>query len=142
MSTPQDAKLMESLSLLVIEDSSFVRKVIKTALASFHVRQIIEAEDAVAGLEILWNMGDNIDVILLDREMPVLDGIEFAKLVRRDKGLPNMNIPIVMISGHVDRAKVLEAQNAGIDGFLAKPFSPNDLKERIVFTLNKKTGQG
>ncbi|MBT5013349.1 MAG: response regulator, partial [Rhodospirillaceae bacterium] len=109
MSTPQDAKLMESLSLLVIEDSSFVRKVIKTALASFHVRQIIEAEDAVAGLEILWNMGDNIDVILLDREMPVLDGIEFAKLVRRDKGLPNMNIPIVMISGHVDRAKVLEA---------------------------------
>lgn len=125
----------EKLAYLVIDDSSFARRVIRDALRSFGVRVVLEVSDAVAGLALLRDEAVTVDIILVDREMPTFDGIEFTRVVRRDEGLGEVETPIIMISGLADKKHIVEAKNAGVTSFVAKPFSPGELKEHILFAL-------
>lgn len=124
---------LEILTYLVIDDSSFSRKMICNALHGFGLLQTIDVEDAVEGLDVLRRQP--VDVVLVDYEMPIINGVEFTRLARRDPDIPNQEVPIIMISGNHDREKVVEARNAGIHEYLAKPFSPGDLYKRIVLTI-------
>lgn len=127
------------LKFLVIDDSSFVRRMVWNALKGFGVIKVFEAKDAVAGLEMLRNRGNNIDIVIVDYEMPMMDGTEFTNLVRHDKNLPNPNVIIIMSSSHTEAGMIADAKRAGIDGFLVKPFSANDLKNRVLSILKKKS---
>ena len=121
------------LTYLVIDDSKFTRTLIKTALHGFGFRDVIEAPDAVDGLEVLRTT--DVDVILVDYEMPLFNGIEFTRMARRDPETHGCELPIIMISGCYDKTKIIEARDAGIDEYLVKPFAPGDLYQRIAMSV-------
>jgi len=76
------------------------------------------------------------DVVLVDWEMPVMDGAAFSRAVR-DPGFPYPNVPIIMPTGHSERWRVKEAMRLGVNGYLLKPVSGQMLCDRLVSTLTK-----
>ncbi|WP_185961570.1 two-component system response regulator [Telmatospirillum sp. J64-1] len=121
---------LTALTYMVIDDSRYARSFIKNALFTYDLRQVVEAPDGAAGLEILREQ--RVDVILLDNEMPILNGIDFTLLVRKgEAGRQNEEIPIIMVSGQNDSRSVIDARNAGIHDFLIKPVSAEGLFRRI-----------
>jgi CheY-like chemotaxis protein len=125
---------LTNLVYLVIDDSKFTRKIIKNMLVGLGLRNAELAADATQGLEAL--KAKHIDLVIVDREMPILNGVEFTRLVRRDKSLPDRHIPIVMASAHTEKNKIIEARDAGVNEFIAKPFSAGELHRRIRNAFN------
>lgn len=124
---------LAGLTFLIIDDNRFSRCLIRDALASFGLKHAMEAVDAVEGLALLRKLP--IDVVLVDFEMPIINGCEFTRLARRDPDIPNQELPIVMISGFTDANRVREARDAGVHEYLAKPFSPDDLFRRLAVAI-------
>jgi two-component system chemotaxis response regulator CheY len=120
----------QRLSFLVIDDSRHMRRVMRTMLHGFGSRDVHEAEDGIAGLEMLAAVRP--DIVLLDWEMPILTGLEVARLIRGGDGKVDALVPIVLVTAHTERQKVLEARDAGVNEFLAKPVSPQSLHDRLL----------
>jgi|GEM_PF-880110 len=127
---------LQALRFLVIDDSGFMRKMVRQALESFGVTNIEEATDAVEGLKVLQDASNHIDFVLVDQEMPVLDGLDFTRLVRKDKALPNPSVPIVMVTALANKQLFIEARKAGVNAFVAKPFSPKQLGKHVQAVLD------
>jgi len=127
--------LMGLIKVLVVEDEHYSRKVIRTLLTAIGVEQIHEANDGASGLEAI--QAHNPDIVLLDWEMPGMDGAEFMRKVRSPATFPNPDVPIIMLTGHGERSRVLEAVNLGVHEFLLKPVSSNALQARILSVLTK-----
>lgn len=123
-----------SLRVLVVEDSLHMRRILRTMLNGLGVRDIQEAEDGAEGLDRL--KGLNPDIVLLDWVMPILDGIEFTRLARTGGG-SNPYVPIIMVSSHSERQKVLMARDVGVNEFLTKPVSAKALHDRIVSVVTR-----
>lgn len=134
--TGETVRTTDERNFLVLDDSHFSRVLIKAALSQFNVRHIIEASNAVTAIQILREQA--IDVILVDQQMPEISGVEFTKMVRSgSEGVLCTEVPIIMISGHCDKQTVLDARNAGVHEYLAKPIAPATLMKRIEMTLFK-----
>ncbi len=127
------ATLFAATKVLVVDDEPFMRKVIRTLLLSIGIRSAYEAADGLAGLEAIRNLAP--DVVILDWEMPMLDGPAFVRLVRSPETFPIPNIPIIMLTGHGERSRVVEAVRLGVNEFLLKPVSTKALKDRMVSVL-------
>lgn len=135
---PNSAKHdFEKINFLVIDDSGVQRKFIKNALVDFGAQHIVETKDAVDGLSVLRDATRNVDIVLVDQEMPILDGTQFTHMVRNDVSLPNPNIPIIMVTSHSDQSHIAEAKKAGIDGFVAKPFTPEIMHNHVMSVLER-----
>ncbi len=120
---------IRKLRLLIVDDSRFARSLVKSAVQNYGMRDIIETDCAVEALQILGT--DEFDLMLVDYEMPIMTGAELARRVREGRDVPDPTIPIILISGYTDEHRVREARAAGIHEFLAKPFTPADLYNRI-----------
>lgn len=120
---------LSPVNVLIIDDSRYARSFIKSALHSFGVRNIAEAGDGPAGIEIL--LAQKIDLVLVDYDMEPMDGVGFTRLVRGGSEAPFRDVPIVMISGMAEMEKVVEARNAGVNEFLVKPVSTDSLFRRV-----------
>ena len=125
---------LTGLRVLVIDDNRFARSFIKTALRQYGVKSITECADAVTALKMMKAMA--FDLLIVDIEMKVVDGIEFTTLVRRGTDSVNPEIPIIIVSGHAERENVMRAINAGAHAFVAKPFSPFVLFRHIWATFH------
>ena len=124
-----------SLKVLVVDDDQYMRKVVRTMLMVIGVKQIHEAVDGAAGLEAIREI--NPDVVLVDWEMPMLDGPQFVRIVRAPGAFPMPEVPIIMLTGHGDRWRVIEAARVGVHEYLLKPVSTKALLDRIVTVLTK-----
>jgi CheY-like chemotaxis protein len=102
-------------------------------LHSFGCREVLEAEDGAAGLEAFTR--GSPDVIVTDWTMPIFDGLELTKMIRQPGANANPFVPIIMLTGHSERKRVLSARDAGITEFLVKPISPKALYERVVSVI-------
>lgn len=120
---------------LVVDDEPYMRKVVRTLLMSIGVRTIYEAPDGPAGLELIRTMAP--DVVILDWEMPGLDGAGFVRMVRSPETFPFPDTPIIMLTGHGERSRVIEAVQIGVNEFLLKPVSSKALQDRLVAVLAK-----
>jgi CheY-like chemotaxis protein len=118
------------LRFLVVDDNAHMRRIVRQLLHGFGSREIYEAEDGAAGLE--GFTGHNPDIIITDWAMPIFDGIELTKTIRQPGGNANPFVPIIMLSGHSEKRRVVEARDAGITEFLAKPIAAKALYERIL----------
>jgi DNA-binding response OmpR family regulator len=104
--------------------------VIRALLTTFGVKQVHEAPDGFAGLDAVLTFTP--DIVLVDWEMPGLDGAGFVRQVRSPGTFPMPNVPIIMLTAHGERSRVLEALRLGIHEYLLKPVSSQALLSRIV----------
>jgi two-component system, chemotaxis family, chemotaxis protein CheY len=118
------------LRFLVIDDNAHMRRILRTLLHGFGARDVYEAEDGAAGLEAFTHNAP--DIVLADWEMPIFDGLELAQMIRQPGANGNPYVPIIMLSGHSERARVVAARDAGITEFMAKPISAKALYHRIL----------
>ncbi len=136
---PIDTRSLEArfatAKVLIVDDEHYMRKVVRTLLMSIGVRNIFEAADGPAGLEAIRNTMP--DIVILDWEMPGLDGAAFVRMVRSPQTFPLPDIPIIMLTGHGERSRVIEAVEIGVNEFLLKPVSSKALRDRIVAVLTK-----
>lgn len=116
------------LSFLVIEDSAFMRGILRNLLRGFGVRTIHEAEDGAKGLIQLENASP--DIVLVDWQMPEMDGLEVVKHIRRPD-YEHAYVPIILVTAHTERSRVLTAREAGVHEILSKPVSAAALQRRI-----------
>jgi DNA-binding response OmpR family regulator len=123
-----------ALKVLVVDDDQYMRKVVRAMLAAIGVRHVFEAVDGTTGLEQVRSVAP--DIIIVDWEMPSIDGRQFARLVRWPGSVPTPDVPIIMLTGHGDRWRVVEAARAGVHEYLLKPVSTKALLERIVSILD------
>ena len=121
------------LRFLVVDDNQHVRRIIRTLLHGFGVREVYEAADGAAGLDAVQNFLP--DFIITDWVMPLFDGLEFVQMIRQPDSNLNPYVPIIMLSAHSERHRVLEARDAGVNDFLCKPISAKSLHQRISAIL-------
>jgi two-component system, chemotaxis family, chemotaxis protein CheY len=126
-------KLVHALDVLIVDDNQFMRKVVRNLLVNVGVRTIHEAADGLSGLEAIRTFVP--DIVILDWEMPLLDGGEVARIIRSPGVFPVPDVPIIMLSGHVERWRVEKAQQLGVNEFLKKPVSGKALLDRMVAIL-------
>ena len=124
---------LRSLKVLIVDDNAFMRKIVRDLLANIGIRHTAEASDGLAALEAI--RAGMPDLVILDWEMPFLDGFEFVRIVRMPGVFPFSDLPIIMLSGYGGRENVLEAMRLGVNEFLKKPVSANALLQRIVSVI-------
>jgi CheY-like chemotaxis protein len=113
--------------VLVADDSKAMLAFFRTALSGFGLC-VVTAENGKAAMDLI-SRGESFDLILTDMNMPVMDGIEFTRRTRKHSG--TRNIPIIMISTESEMSQVDLAKEAGVNGFLNKPFTSDKLRETI-----------
>src|SRR5258707_5798271 len=124
---------ISTLKVLVVDDEHYMRKVVRTMLLSIGVKTVYEAEDGMSGLDAIRKHLPHI--VIVDWEMPMIDGAQFVRMVRSPMDFPAPDVPIIMLSGHGDRWRVVEAARVGAHEYLLKPVSTKALLERIVTIL-------
>lgn len=118
------------MRVLIVDDNVHMRTLLRRLLGSLSIRNIDEAPNGQAGMEMLRM--DQYDLILTDLEMQPMDGLEFTSEVRTSKTSPNPQVPIIMISGHTAIRRVQSARDSGITEFIVKPVTTRDLLARIT----------
>jgi CheY-like chemotaxis protein len=116
---------LSDLSMLVVEDNPNTRQMIVRILQAFGVSLIHQAEEGSRAVSVLQSQ--RIDVLLTDWNMAPLDGMAVAEWVRTSPQSPDPYLPIVMISSLNEDGRPIQAYNAGINQFLAKPVQPRDI---------------
>ncbi len=124
------ADLVQSLCVLVVDDNQYMRKIIRTLLVNCGIKDIYEAADGIAALDIIRTVGPH--TVILDWEMPLLSGAELVRIVRSPGVFPVPDVPIIMLSGHGERWRVVEAMRLGVNEYLVKPVSAKALYDRLV----------
>jgi CheY-like chemotaxis protein len=118
------------LRFLVIDDNAHMRRIVRTLLHGFGAREVFEAEDGASGLDSFTHYVP--DIVITDWAMPIFDGLELAQMIRQPGANANPYVPIIMLTGHTEKARVTAARDAGVTEFLAKPISAKSLYQRIV----------
>ena len=122
------------LRFLVIDDNAHMRRLLRTLLHGFGARDVYEAEDGAAGLEGFTHYSP--DIVLTDWAMPIFDGLELAQMIRQPGGAnANPYVPIIMLTGHSEKKRVMAARDAGITEFMVKPISAKALYQRILTVI-------
>jgi CheY-like chemotaxis protein len=127
------AQRLAAIRILVVDDEHYMRKVVRTMLMGLGVRDILEAPDGPTGLELIRSATP--DVVILDWQMPGLDGNAFVRIVRSPDTFPYPDVPIIMLTGHGERSRVIEAMQIGVNEFLLKPVSSKSLQDRLISVL-------
>ncbi len=127
--------LINQQSVLLVDDSAFIRNLVRGLLTGIGVKKIYEAADGIAALELIREVQP--DIVIVDWEMPLLNGPELVRIVRSPGIFPTPDVPIIMMSGNVDHRRVMEATRLGVNEFLCKPMSAKALMERMISILLK-----
>jgi two-component system, chemotaxis family, chemotaxis protein CheY len=128
---------LSRLQVLLVEDNQHMRTIIKTILVSagMNANSIRETNDGAEALDCLrqWDA----DMALIDFNMSPLDGVEFAKLLRNASDSKNRYLPMIMITGHSEKSRVMEARDAGVNEFVVKPLTAKALLSRLNTIIMK-----
>ena len=125
---------MASLKILVVDDSITIRRIILNALKTIGYSDVVEAAN---GKEALERINDGINFVITDWNMPEMNGLDLTKQIRTS---PSSNdLPILMITTRGTEADVVDALQAKVNSYIVKPFTPQELKDKIDDIL--KTAQ-
>lgn len=125
---------MDTLKILVVDDESRMRKLVKDFLTKNNY-EVLEAEDGAQALDIFFRVKD-ISLVLLDVMMPKMDGYQVCKEIREYS-----KVPIIMLTAKADEQDELKGFQYGVDEYITKPFSPKILVARVEAVL-RRTGNG
>lgn len=122
--------LMERLKILVVDDESRMRKLVKDFLTKSNY-EVIEAEDGAQAIDLFFEQND-IALIILDVMMPKMDGWQVCKEIREYS-----KVPIIMLTAKSDERDELQGFGLGVDEYISKPFSPKILVARVEAILRR-----
>lgn len=120
------------MKLLVVDDSSTMRRIIKNTLSRLGFNDVLEAEHGVEAWQILEKTPD-VNVLITDWNMPEMNGLDLVRKVRAEKKYENM--PIIMVTTEGGKTEVITALKAGVNNYIVKPFTPQVLKEKLEDVL-------
>jgi two-component system, chemotaxis family, chemotaxis protein CheY len=125
---------MSEIRTLIVDDSSVMRKIVERSLrqAGLDLLVVHEAGSGTEGLDLLKS--NQVDLILSDINMPSMDGLEFLRQIRAQNLAPG--VPVVMITTESSEEHVKQAILAGAQGYIRKPFTAEQVKERVLPLLN------
>ncbi len=127
--------MIQGLNILIVDNNAYMRRLTRLMLTNLGAKAVIEATDGLGALETIRTCDP--DVMLLDWDMPILDGMEVMRIVRSPGVFPRPNLPIIMLTDRGERLCVMEALRAGVHEFLLKPTSPKLLRERLMSIVVK-----
>jgi len=117
----------KDLKFLVVDDFSTMRRIIKNLLNDLGYANVSEADDGKTALPMLQAGG--FDFLITDWNMPGMPGLDLIKAVRADAKLSKM--PVLMLTAEAKREQIIEAAQAGVNGYVIKPFTAETLKEKL-----------
>lgn len=120
------------MKILVVDDSSTMRRIIKNTLNRLGYTELFEGEHGVQAWEVL-QQNEGIEVLITDWNMPEMNGLELVKKVRAEKKYEDM--PIIMVTTEGGKTEVITALKAGVNNYIVKPFTPQVLKEKLEAVL-------
>jgi two-component system chemotaxis response regulator CheY len=115
------------MKFLVVDDFSTMRRIIKNLLNDLGYGNVTEADDGATALPM--QQAGNFDFLITDWNMPGMPGLDLLKAVRADARLAKM--PVLMLTAEAKREQIIEAAQAGVNGYVIKPFTAVTLKEKI-----------
>ncbi len=119
--------LDKNMKILIVDDFSTMRRIIKNLLRDLGFNNTLEASDGTTALPML-KTGD-FDLLVTDWNMPGMQGIDLLKAVRGDRSIAGL--PVLMVTAESKRDQIVEAAQAGVNGYIVKPFTAQTLKEKI-----------
>ncbi|MBV6633433.1 MAG: response regulator [Alphaproteobacteria bacterium] len=122
------------MTVLVADDSPTMRALLKSALESFRVKQVLVAHDGDQAFQLFKESW--ADLAIVDWNMGPTNGIEFVRLLRNSPESPNPYIPVMLVTGHADAERISEARDAGMTEILSKPIAPKTLMQRIELVFS------
>lgn len=123
----------KNMKILVVDDFSTMRRIVKNILRQLNFNNIVEADDGSTGLDILQK--EKIGMIVSDWNMPKMTGLELLKAVRADDALKD--IPFLMVTAEAQQENIIEAVKSGVSNYIVKPFTAETLGQKIEQIFNK-----
>lgn len=120
------------MKILVVDDSSTMRRIIKNTLNRLGYKELFEAENGAQAWEVL-SQTPNISVLVTDWNMPEMNGLELVKKVRAEQKY--VDLPIIMVTTEGGKTEVITALKAGVNNYIVKPFTPDVLKDKLEAVL-------
>lgn len=121
------------MRILVVDDSSTMRRIIINTLTKLGHSEITEAANGREGLDRL--AAQPIDLVVTDWNMPEMSGIEFIRALRADDRFKSL--PVLMVTTNAAKDDIVEALHAGVNNYVVKPFTPDTIREKIEAVLAK-----
>lgn len=118
----------KNMKILVVDDFSTMRRIIKNLLRDLGFTNLEEADDGSSALPMLRS--GKFDFLITDWNMPIMEGIELLKQVRADPDLASL--PVLMVTAEARREQIVVAAEAGINGYIVKPFTAQTLEQKIT----------
>ena len=115
------------MKILIVDDFSTMRRIIKNLLRDLGFNNTFEADDGLTALPMLKN--SDFDFVVTDWNMPGMQGIDLLKAIRADDKLKHM--PVLMVTAEAKREQIIAAAQAGVNGYVVKPFTAGTLKEKL-----------
>lgn len=120
--------------ILIVDDMLTMRKIVRKALNTLNFNDITEAKDGNEAFELLKS--GNFQLVISDWNMPTCTGIELLEKVRKDPNL--QKIPFMLLTAEAETSQVQQALQLGVDNYLVKPFSADNLKTKLEQVYNKR----
>ncbi|HHH36373.1 MAG TPA: chemotaxis protein CheY [Gammaproteobacteria bacterium] len=117
----------KNMKILIVDDFSTMRRIIKNLLRDLGFSNTSEADDGTTALPMLKSGG--FDFLITDWNMPGMQGIDLLKAVRSDPDLASL--PVLLVTAEAKKEQIIEAAQAGVNGYIVKPFNAATLKEKI-----------
>ena len=124
----------KDMKFLVVDDYSTMRRIIKNLLHDLGYANVTEADDGNTALPLLQN--GSFDFLITDWNMPGMAGLDLLKAVRATEKLKKL--PVLMLTAEAKREQIVEAAQAGVSGYVIKPFTAQTLKEKIDKILESR----
>jgi CheY-like chemotaxis protein len=125
----------ETLRVLLVDDNWHMRSIAMTLLQSFGIRQIHDVQSGAEGVKITQSLP--VDLALVDFKMEPMNGVEFTRIIRNAPDSRNPYLPIIIMTGHSAVVRVMEARDAGVTEFIAKPLTARTLLNRLNAVIYK-----
>lgn len=125
----------KKLSVLIVEDTAPMRKLLGSVLETLDVGTIHAASDGQQGFQLFCRVSP--DIVIADWHMEPMNGIELTREMRTSSLSPNRLVPIILVTGYNARSRVAIARDAGVNEFMIKPFSASDLALRLARVINR-----
>jgi len=125
---------LSRIRFLIIDDNAHAINLVKAMLRGFGSDQLYDAQTVETAKQRM--KATPADIVILDYMMGEEEGVTFARWLRNDPESPNQFTPIIMLTGHADRDRVMAARDSGVNEFCVKPVTPADLMKRIVWVID------